>query len=107
MVLRSRKLLHAHPDHSDDSLRSSRAGAPPVFRGGRPERVERAERREGPAHTAHAQRRDPARGREAVRLLLAHPAGVERWTIPVIGNWRITFGRDGADAVAVDLEDYH
>ena len=30
-----------------------------------------------------------------------------RWAIRVTGNWRITFGWDGADAVAVDLEDYH
>ena len=37
-----------------------------------------------------------------------HPLqGVERWTIRVTGNRRITFGWDGADAVAVDLEDYH
>jgi proteic killer suppression protein len=33
--------------------------------------------------------------------------GVDRWTIRVTGNWRITFGWDGADTVAVDLEDYH
>jgi proteic killer suppression protein len=33
--------------------------------------------------------------------------GVERWAIRVTGNWRITFGWDGADAIAVDLEDYH
>jgi toxin HigB-1 len=33
--------------------------------------------------------------------------GVERWTIRVTGNWRLTFGWDGVDAVAVDLEDYH
>jgi proteic killer suppression protein len=33
--------------------------------------------------------------------------GEARWTIQVTGNWRITFGWDGADAVAVDLEDYH
>jgi proteic killer suppression protein len=37
-----------------------------------------------------------------------HPLqGEARWTIRVTGNWRITFGWDGADAVAVDLEDYH
>jgi plasmid maintenance system killer protein len=36
------------------------------------------------------------------RLDADHP-----WTIRVTGNWRITFGWDGADAVAVDLEDYH
>ena len=33
--------------------------------------------------------------------------GVGRWSIRVTGNWRITFGWDGADAVDVDLEDYH
>ncbi len=33
--------------------------------------------------------------------------GVERWSIRVTGNWRITFGWDGADAIDVDLEDYH
>jgi proteic killer suppression protein len=33
--------------------------------------------------------------------------GAERWSIRVTGNWRITFGWDGADAVDVDLEDYH
>jgi len=33
--------------------------------------------------------------------------GVARWSIRVTGNWRITFGWDGADAVDVDLEDYH
>ena len=33
--------------------------------------------------------------------------GVRRWSIRVSGNWRITFGWDGADAIEVDLEDYH
>jgi proteic killer suppression protein len=33
--------------------------------------------------------------------------GIGRWSIRVTGNWRITFGWDGADAVDVDLEDYH
>ena len=33
--------------------------------------------------------------------------GVRRWSIRVSGNWRITFGWDGADAIDVDLEDYH
>jgi proteic killer suppression protein len=33
--------------------------------------------------------------------------GEARWTIRVTGNWRITFGWDGADAIAVDLEDYY
>lgn len=37
-----------------------------------------------------------------------HPLrGEARWTIRVTGNWRITFAWDGADAVAVDFEDYH
>lgn len=33
--------------------------------------------------------------------------GERRWSIRVMGNWRITFGWDGADAIDVDLEDYH
>lgn len=33
--------------------------------------------------------------------------GVGRWSIRVTANWRITFGWDGADAIDVDLEDYH
>jgi proteic killer suppression protein len=33
--------------------------------------------------------------------------GERRWSIRVTGNWRITFGWDGADAIDVDLEDYH
>lgn len=33
--------------------------------------------------------------------------GGMRWSVRVTGNWRITFGWDGADAVDVDLEDYH
>lgn len=33
--------------------------------------------------------------------------GGRRWSIRVTGNWRITFGWDGADAIDVDLEDYH
>jgi toxin HigB-1 len=30
-----------------------------------------------------------------------------RYAIDASGNWRITFGWDGEDAVDVDLEDYH
>jgi len=33
--------------------------------------------------------------------------GARRWSIRITGNWRITFGWDGADAIDVDLEDYH
>jgi toxin HigB-1 len=33
--------------------------------------------------------------------------GPRRWSIRVSGNWRITFGWDGADAIEIDLEDYH
>lgn len=33
--------------------------------------------------------------------------GERRWSIRVTGNWRITFGWDGADAIDVDVEDYH
>lgn len=30
-----------------------------------------------------------------------------RFACDVSGNWRLTFGFDGKDAVDVDLEDYH
>ncbi len=30
-----------------------------------------------------------------------------RYTVDASGNWRITFGWDGEDAIDVDLEDYH
>lgn len=30
-----------------------------------------------------------------------------RFAVSVSGNWRITFGWDGQNAVEVDLEDYH
>lgn len=30
-----------------------------------------------------------------------------RYAVDASGNWRITFGWDGDDAVEVDLEDYH
>ena len=30
-----------------------------------------------------------------------------RYVVLVSGNWRITFGWEGEDAVDVDLEDYH
>jgi len=30
-----------------------------------------------------------------------------RYAVDASGNWRVTFGWDGQDAVAVDLEDYH
>ena len=30
-----------------------------------------------------------------------------RFAVDASGNWRITFGWDGQDAVDVDLEDYH
>ena len=30
-----------------------------------------------------------------------------RYAVDASGNWRITFGWDGADAIDVDLEDYH
>jgi proteic killer suppression protein len=33
--------------------------------------------------------------------------GAKRWSVRVTGNWRITFGWAGADAVDVDLEDDH
>ncbi len=30
-----------------------------------------------------------------------------RWSIWVTGNYRITFGWDGDDALDIDIEDYH
>jgi proteic killer suppression protein len=30
-----------------------------------------------------------------------------RWSVRVTGNYRITFGWSGEDAIEVDLEDYH
>jgi toxin HigB-1 len=30
-----------------------------------------------------------------------------RYAVDASGNWRITFGWDGDDAIEVDLEDYH
>ena len=30
-----------------------------------------------------------------------------RYSVRMTGNWRITFGWSGEDAVEVDLEDYH
>ena len=30
-----------------------------------------------------------------------------RYAVDASGNWRVTFGWDGKDAVDVDLEDYH
>ncbi|MGL5839919.1 MAG: type II toxin-antitoxin system RelE/ParE family toxin [Sphingorhabdus sp.] len=33
--------------------------------------------------------------------------GVGRYAVDASGNWRITFGWDGDDAIDVDLEDYH
>jgi proteic killer suppression protein len=33
--------------------------------------------------------------------------GEARWSARVTGNWRITFGWNGPDAIDVDLEDYH
>lgn len=39
-----------------------------------------------------------------------HQLGGDRkgtYSVRVTGNWRITFGFDGKNAVDVDLEDYH
>lgn len=39
-----------------------------------------------------------------------HPlkgVGKNRYSVSVSGNWRVTFAWDGADAIEVDLEDYH
>ncbi len=31
----------------------------------------------------------------------------DRYAVDASGNWRITFGWDGVNAIDVDLEDYH
>jgi proteic killer suppression protein len=31
----------------------------------------------------------------------------KRYSVSVTGNWRITFGWKGEDAIHIDLEDYH
>lgn len=33
--------------------------------------------------------------------------GKARYAVDASGNWRLTFGWDGEDAIDVDLEDYH
>jgi proteic killer suppression protein len=33
--------------------------------------------------------------------------GKDRYAVDATGNYRVTFGWDGKDAVDVDLEDYH
>lgn len=58
------------------------------------------------------ERLDAARNAQEMDVpgLQFHPLkGAEqgRFSIWVTGNWRITFGWDGEDAVDVDLEDYH
>ena len=30
-----------------------------------------------------------------------------RYAVDASGNWRVTFGWDGEDAIEVDMEDYH
>lgn len=30
-----------------------------------------------------------------------------RWSVRVTGNWRVTFGFEGPDAIDVNYEDYH
>ncbi len=30
-----------------------------------------------------------------------------RWSVRVTGNWRLTFGFEGPDAIDVNYEDYH
>jgi proteic killer suppression protein len=42
--------------------------------------------------------------------LRLHPLKGRRsgnWSVTVSGNWRVTFGFSGKDAVDVDYEDYH
>ena len=55
---------------------------------------------------------DAARASEDLNLpgYRFHPLkgeGKGRYAVDASGNWRITFGFDGEDAIDVDLEDYH
>jgi len=36
-----------------------------------------------------------------------HPLSADQWSVWVNGNWRMTFGFDGENAVLVDYQDYH
>ncbi len=36
-----------------------------------------------------------------------HPLTTGHWSVWVNGNWRMTFGFEGTDAVLVDYQDYH
>jgi proteic killer suppression protein len=36
-----------------------------------------------------------------------HQLSTGHWSVWVNGNWRMTFGFDGQDAVLVDYQDYH
>jgi len=49
----------------------------------------------------------PGRNKSACGFYRHVAQGEARWAIRVTGNLRITFVWDGADAVHVDLEDYH
>jgi proteic killer suppression protein len=42
-----------------------------------------------------------------IRFHSLRGAGKGRYAVDASGNWRITFGWDGEDAIDVDLEDYH
>ncbi|MDD2770507.1 MAG: type II toxin-antitoxin system RelE/ParE family toxin [Methylococcus sp.] len=55
---------------------------------------------------------DAAKGAEEMNLpgwrlhsLKGSMAGL--WAVKVSGNWRLTFGFEGEDAVLVDYQDYH
>ena len=36
-----------------------------------------------------------------------HRLSTGHWSVWVDGNWRMTFGFDGEDAILVDYQDYH
>ena len=46
-------------------------------------------------------------GLPGLRLHPLKGARAGSWSVSVCGNWRITFGFEGKDAVDVDYEDYH
>jgi len=49
----------------------------------------------------------PAMNLPGLRFHALRGSDKGRYTVWASGNWRITFGWEGEDAVNVDLEDYH
>jgi hypothetical protein len=59
------------------------------------------------AHPCATGQRRRARGHEPSGWFFHGLKGVDRYSVRVTGNWRVTFGWLGEDAMDVDIEDYH